>query len=172
MHEVKHRHHKLIFLAIIAVIAITILINPGFYLETVATADYSNIFIIILYLPGFFILLSLFETWLPQKFVVKHLGKHSGVKGSVYAFVLGAIAPGPLYLAFPFAATLLKKKVTMFNTTLFICAWSCFKIGEEIFELQFLGFKFFALRILISIPFIILISYMINRLHLKEQSEK
>jgi len=112
------------------------------------------------------------EVLVPEKKIIEHLGKHSGLKGSFFSFFLGSLIPGPLYVAFPLASLLLKKKVSMFNVSLFIGAWSCLKIGEEIFEFQFLGLKFLLLRILTTIPFVVLISFILNTIHLKPKEVK
>lgn len=128
------------------------------------TTDYSMIFSIILYLPGFFVLIGLFEAWVSRKFVVSHLGEHSGLKGSMYSFFMGCLIPGPLYLAFPFAAALLRKGISRFNVVLFIGAWSSFKVVEEIFELHFLGPRFLVLRVLLSVPFVIAVAFIISRI--------
>lgn len=170
IHKTKNKHHKIILAIITIIIVATLAISPEFYENMLVSTDYSSIILILAYLPGFLILMGLFEVWLPQKFVMNHLGKHSGFKGAFYSFALGSIMPGPLYLAFPFAATLLRKKVSLFNAALFIGAWSSLKIGEEIFELQFLGLKFLLLRIAITIPFVILTSYIISRAHLVRES--
>jgi len=172
IHKTDIRSHKFILLVTTLIIVITFFINPEFYIKTITETDYSDILMILVYLPGFILLMGLFEVLLPEKFVVKHLGKHSGVKGSVYNFLLGSLIPGPLYLAFPLAAVLLKKGVSRFNITIFIGAWASFKIVEEVFELQFLGPRFLLLRFLISIPFVIILAYIMGKIHLKELSHK
>ena len=126
----------------------------------------------IAFLPGFFILMGLFEVWIPEKQVQKHLGKHSGWKGAIYSFLLGALIPGPFYLAFPMAASLLRKGVSKFNIMLFIGAWGAFKIGEEIFEMHFMGFRFFFLRIVITLPFIIIIAFIMEKMNFKKAGIK
>lgn len=114
-------------------------------------------------MPGFFILMALLKAWLPDKLIVRHLGHASGLKGSLYTFLLGSITPGPLYLSFPMAALLSKKGASPFNVALFVCAWSSFKVLEEIFEIQFLGLRFMLLRLVMSIPFVILTSFILSR---------
>lgn len=163
IHKTKNKAHKAVLLAISIFIIAAFFRYPDYFIDTLREADYGSILLILFYLPGFLVLMGLFEVWLPKEFVVEHLGKHSGIRGTTYSFLAGALIPGPLYVAFPFAATLLKKGVSIFNISVFLGAWSCFKIGEEIFEMQFLGGRFLILRILITLPFIFLISYLIDK---------
>ncbi len=156
--------HKPALFVILAAIAVTLFISPGFYKGLMAEADYTYIALILAYLPGFFLLMGLFEVWLPGDFVLRHLGKQSGKRGSLYSFLLGSLSPGPLYLSFPIAAMLLKKGISRFNVAVFIGTWSSLKIVEEVFELQFLGARFLLIRILVTLPFVFLIAYIIEKI--------
>ena len=172
IHRTKNLSHKIVLLLFILAAIVFVFIMPDFLKELVLESDYSVVLTIIYYLPGFFILIGLIEIWLPEKFVISHLGKHSGVKGSLYSFLLGAIIPGPLYIAFPIAGMLLKKGVSKYNAVVFLSSWACFKFGEEIFELQFLGGKFLLLRVLITIPMIFVMAYIISKIHFYATKEK
>ena len=142
--------------ALIAVILGCVMF-PGY------AADNSVVLSILLYLPGFFVLIGLFEAWVSRDFVVTHMGEKSGLKGSAYSFVMGCLIPGPLYLAFPLAGALLRKGISRFNIVLFIGAWSSFKVVEEIFELHFLGPRFLVLRVLLTVPFVILVAFIVSK---------
>lgn len=131
--------------------------------------DFKQAFMMLLFLPGFFIITGLVEAWLPTKLIQKHLGKHSGIKGSMYSFLIGSLMIGPLYLAFPIALVLLKKGISKFNITLFIGAWAAFPIAIEIFEIQFMGLKFFILRAILSIIFVVLMSFIMNKMNLSRK---
>jgi len=170
IHKTKNRHHKFLLLLIVIAIAIIAFIRPEFLKTVFFESNFSDIFMLLAYLPGFFILVGLIEVWLPESFIQKHLGKHSGLKGALYAFFIGAAIPGPFYLAFPMAAMLWKKGVSKFNLSLFVGAWSCLKFGEEIFELQFLGLRFLLLRVFLTVPFIVLMSFIMKKVHF-EKSE-
>jgi len=142
--------------ALIAVILVCVMF-PEYASEN------SVVLSIFLYLPGFFVLIGLFEAWVSKSFVVSHLGENSGLKGSVYSFVMGCLIPGPLYLAFPLAGALLRKGISRFNVVLFIGAWSSFKVVEEIFELHFLGPRFMVLRVLLTVPFVIVVAFIVSK---------
>lgn len=146
----------------LAVLLTIYFVVPGF-LETVFIgADYTPVIIILYYLPGLFVLMGIFEVMMPEAMVVHYLGKKSGFKGATSSFILGALLPGPAFLAFPLAAMLLRKGVSTYNVVLFISAWATFNLTEEVFEIQFLGWKFFFLRFVITIPFLLLMAFLMQ----------
>jgi len=63
----------------------------------------------ILFLPLMFILIGLFDVWVPRENIEKHIGKESGWKGTGLVILLATLQAGPLYGAFPFAYILWKK---------------------------------------------------------------
>lgn len=162
-YKMNNTNHKIILFIILWFVLVILLFAPPFVIDLFANADYYIPGMVLLLLPGFFILLALIEVLLSQKWVITHLGKHSGFKGAAWAFILGSFLPGPVYLSFPIAAILLKKGVSKFNVMLFISAWACFNITEEIFEINFLGWKFFLLRFIITLPMIIIISFAMEK---------
>ncbi|RMF54971.1 hypothetical protein D6745_03485 [Candidatus Woesearchaeota archaeon] len=158
---------------IIIIVSILIfVIFPDYFYKFITESDYSLALTMAYYLPGFFILMGLIEVWLPESFIIHHLGKHSGAKGSLYSFLLGAVIPGPLYIAFPIAGILLKRGISKFNAVVFLSTWACFKINDEVFELQFLGLKFFLLRILITLPIIFVMAFLISKIHFYAARER
>jgi uncharacterized membrane protein YraQ (UPF0718 family) len=64
-------------------------------------------------LPCAFILIALFEQWVKQETVIRHLGNDSGVRGYLWALLLGSMTVGGLYVAFPLAYTLRKKGASL-----------------------------------------------------------
>ncbi|MFH1589898.1 MAG: hypothetical protein ABIB43_04995 [archaeon] len=167
IHE-KHRNKWMLF-AFICLVILLILILSDKLKNLIVIANFTDSIFLLVYLPGFFLITGLIEAWLPAKFIAKHLGKHSGLKGSIYSFLIGTLMIGPLYLAFPIAVVLLKKGISKLNVILFISAWSVFPIGQEIFEIHFMGFKFFILRAFFSIIFAVVISLIMNRLNVVEK---
>ncbi|HEC87946.1 MAG TPA: hypothetical protein ENI52_01360, partial [Thermoplasmata archaeon] len=118
----------------------------------------------ILILPAVMIILGLFAVWVPKDIVGKYLGKASGIRGIFLAIVLGALPTGPLYIAFPMAAVLLKKGAKISNIIVFLSAWACIKIPQEMVELQFLGVQFMISRLILTIIFVVIIGLVIERL--------
>ncbi len=117
-----------------------------------------------LILPAVMILLGLLEVWVPRDIVVRYLGESSGVKGVFLAIVLGALPSGPLYVAFPIAASLLNKGARVSNIIVFLSAWACIKMPQEMVELQFLGLRFMVTRLLLTIVFVIIMGFLIEQI--------
>jgi len=115
-------------------------------------------------LPAVMIIMGLFAVFISDETVLKYLGKTSGVKGIAIALFLGALPTGPLYVAFPLAATLIKKGARISNIIIFLSAWACIKIPQELVELQFLGLKFMILRLFLTIIFVTIIGLFIEQI--------
>ena len=97
-------------------------------------------------LPAIVVLIGLFAVFVPKQMVADYLGDASGVKGFLLAILLGALPTGPLYVAFPLAAAMLKKGARVANIIVFLTAWACIKLPQEMVELQFMGLEFTLLR--------------------------
>ncbi|MGM0405450.1 MAG: permease [Thermoplasmatota archaeon] len=105
-------------------------------------------------LPAVMVLMGLFSVYIPDKTVVSYFGKASGSKGFFLAILFGTLPTGPLYVAFPLASTLIKKGARISNIVVFLSAWACIKIPQEMVELQFLGPKFMLARLFLTIIFV------------------
>lgn len=135
--------------ALIFVGIILLILNPGKQ-EAVLEATSSYLIEMILILPAVMVLMGLFKEWIPEDAIVNYLGESSGMKGIIIAFLLGSTPTGPLYIAFPIASELLEKKASVTNIVVFLTAWSCLKLPQELVEIQFLGWKFTALRLILT----------------------
>jgi len=93
----------------------------------------------ILALPIMFILVGLFDVWVPKEKVQKHIGEASGIKGIVLIMLLAFLQAGPLYAAFPVAYILWKKGTSARNIFIYLSAASIAKIPMLAFEIGFLG---------------------------------
>lgn len=120
-------------------------------------------------LPPIFILLGLLDVWVSREKMIRFMGEGSGIKGVLIAIILGSVAAGPLYAAFPIAAMFMKKGAKFSNILIFIGAWSTTKIPMLLFEISSLGAKFALLRLSIDIPGIIIIAYAIYSLLSKKE---
>ncbi len=108
--------------------------------------------------------MGLFKVWVSKEMVVKYLGKASGLKGILIAVVLGATPTGPLYVAFPLAAAMLEKGARVTNIIVFLSAWACIKIPQEMVELQFLGLNFMVTRLILTIILVSVMGFFIEQL--------
>jgi len=165
-----------IFAIALALAVLLLLIFP----ERKATATITawNYFLeMIAIMPAVMIIMGLFNVFVSKEQVVKYLGKTSGIKGILLAIFFGALPTGPLYIAFPLALALWKKGARVSNIVIFLSAWACIKIPQELVELQFLGLKFMASRLTLTVVFVILMGLFIEKLmahsdqHLKESQE-
>jgi len=113
-------------------------------------------------LPPILILIGLFQVWVPRKTVERAMGRASGLKGILMAIFVGTAAMGPLYAAFPLGLSLMEKGASLFNMAIFLCIWASIKIPMILFEVKFLGAEFAGLRLALTLPSIIVISYFLN----------
>jgi len=102
-------------------------------------------------LPAVLILMGLFAVWVSKDMVMQYLGQNSGLKGIALALFFGALPTGPLYIAFPLAAGLRQKGASLANIAIFLTAWACIKLPQELVELQFLGARFMLARLSLTI---------------------
>ncbi|MEA1886091.1 MAG: permease [Bacteroidota bacterium] len=117
----------------------------------------------IILLPVLFILIGLFDVWIPKERIQKHLGVSSGIKGTLLVMFLAFLQAGPLYAAFPVAYLLWKKGCSPTNVFIYLSAFTTAKIPMITFEIGFLGLKFSLLRVLITIPVFIIIGIIMGR---------
>jgi uncharacterized membrane protein YraQ (UPF0718 family) len=115
----------------------------------------------ILFLPLMFILIGLFDVWVPRGKITRHVGPGSGSMGIFWVILLAMLQAGPLYAAFPVAALLWKKGCSVRNVFVYLGAFSTLKIPMLAFEIGFLGLKFSLLRALFSLPIFIGIGYLL-----------
>lgn len=116
----------------------------------------------ILVLPPIMLLLGLMDVWVPRETMMKYMGDNSGIKGVFLAIIIGSLAAGPMYAAFPFTKVLLKKGVKFSNIIIFMNAWCVTKIPTLMFEVSALGYKFTLARLLIDIPGVIIMGYLVE----------
>ena len=115
-------------------------------------------------LPAIMVMIGLFSVWVSKEMVVKYLGKTSGVKGLFLAILFGSLPTGPLYVAFPMAAALLQKGAGISKIVVFLSAWACIKLPQEMMEIQFLGWKFMLLRLVLTVVFVSIMGIFIERI--------
>lgn len=157
---------SLITAGLLGLAIILMLIFPGRQQDVVNNAS-SFLIEMALILPAVMILMGLFGVWVPQRVVGKYLGKASGLRGMLLAFVIGALPTGPLYVAFPLASGLRKKGTSITNIVIFLSAWACIKLPQEIVEYQFLGLKFMLIRLISTIVLVSLMAVAVDKMYEK-----
>ena len=112
--------------------------------------------------PIVFILIGLFEVWVKRETIEKHLGEESSWLSYVWAILLSSTTVGGLYVAFPIAAVLHHKGAKLSVIFTYVgCAAVC-RIPMTVFEASFLGIKFTIIRLLVSLPLIIMSSVILG----------
>ena len=86
-------------------------------------------------LPPIMIMLGLMDVWVSRESLMKYMGNNSGFLGVFLAMLIGSIAAGPMYAAFPFTAVLIKKGAKFSNIIIFMNAWCVTKISTLLFEI-------------------------------------
>ena len=124
----------------------------------------SNFLTVLAILPPVFLLLGLFDAWVPRERVTALIGERSGLVGAGLALFMGAFAAGPLYMAFPIAETFLRKGTGLFNVLIFIGAWSTMKIPMLLFEIENLGLAFALIRYGLSLFGIFWIAWAVEKI--------
>jgi uncharacterized membrane protein YraQ (UPF0718 family) len=113
-------------------------------------------------MPPVFLLMGLMEVWVPKNEIQKWLGSGAGIRGGVISFVLGTLPTGPLYVAFPMTAALLRKGASITNMILFLGSWAALKIPQLMIEIKFLGIPFTALRFVLTLAGLIAMGFIME----------
>lgn len=122
----------------------------------------------LLFFPAAFILIGLFDVWIDRSVVEKHLGNKSGLLGYFWVILLAATVLAPMIIALPIAHSLSKKGAKLQLTIAFISASTICRIPMTIFEASYLGIPFSGVRLLVSLPLVIIFSEVIGRLFSKK----
>ncbi|MHC4430674.1 MAG: permease [Planctomycetota bacterium] len=120
-------------------------------------------------LPFAFVLIGLFEVWVSRETVERHLGEESRATGYLWALVLSGITVGGVFVAFPVAYSLHKKGAALGVIFTYIGASAVCRVPMNLFELSFMGLKFTAIRLGVSLPLVVFSSVLLGR-YLKEQN--
>ncbi len=115
--------------------------------------DYAKEMVFII--PPVFILMGLLEVWIPKGKIQQWIGSSSGLKGILISFLMGTLPTGPLYVAFPMTATLLKKGASVSNMVIFLGSWAALKVPQLLVEIKFLGGAFTLLRFVLTLTVVV-----------------
>jgi uncharacterized membrane protein YraQ (UPF0718 family) len=117
-----------------------------------------------LVLPCAFILIGLFEVWVKRETIEKHLGTDSGMRGYFWAIMLAGTTIGGILVSFPVAYSLQKKGARLSVLFTYISASAIGRVPMTIFEASFIGLKFSIIRLVISLPLVIISSIFLEKL--------
>ncbi|MFH0914729.1 MAG: permease [Chloroflexota bacterium] len=146
--------------AVLTLLSFTLGFNPGKAVFTKFTQSFVEM---VTFVPFLFIIVGLFDVWVPKEKIQKHIGQESGIKGMVLVILLAMLQAGPLYGAFPVAYMLFRKGASIKNIFIYLGAFSSLKIPMLGIEIGYLGLQFSLVRTLVSLPLFIGIGYLMEK---------
>lgn len=157
----KHRGYVWVAtFVILTVLSFIFGFNPGKAVFTNFTLSFVEM---ITFVPFLFIIVGLFDVWVPKENIQRHIGQESGIKGIALVVLLAMLQAGPLYGAFPVAYLLYRKGAGIRNIFVYLGAFSSMKIPMLGIEIGYLGIEFSVVRTLVSLPLFIGIGYLMER---------
>jgi uncharacterized membrane protein YraQ (UPF0718 family) len=151
---------KLPLLILIAYVGLAIWMPGAAGRSSAVTLDYFKEMAAIL--PPVFLLMGLMEVWIPKDKIQKWLGSESGIRGAALSVALGTLPTGPLYVAFPMTATLIRKGASVTNMVIFLGSWAALKIPQLMVEIKFLGISFALVRFILTLTALMLIGWVME----------
>ena len=115
-------------------------------------------------LPPIFLITAFITVWVPEETIERGSGSNSGWKGEFISLFIG-----PVYAAFPATAAIYKKSASISNVVIIIRAWAVVKIPMLITETTFLGLRFALTRYLLTVPFILLLGWGMEKMIKREE---
>jgi len=103
-------------------------------------------------LPAMFLLVGLFEVWVPRAVIERYAGRRSGAAAIPWMILLATLQAGPLYGAYPVAVGLWRKGCAPWNVFIYLGMFSALKIPLLTFEVSFLGWEFSLARTAVTVP--------------------
>ncbi len=155
------KKNKLLALVIVAYIILFVFI-PSKGLESFKNSLYY-VKEMLMIMPVILLLTALITAWVPKEAIEKNLGKDSGLKGSIFSFLLGSFSAGPIYAAFPVCKTLLSKGASISNIVIILSTWAVIKVPMLINEAKFLSPKFMFVRWILTTISIFFMGYITSR---------
>jgi uncharacterized membrane protein YraQ (UPF0718 family) len=117
------------------------------------------------FVPLVFILIGIFEVWIDQETIEKHLGEESKAIAYLWAIILAGTTVGGLYVALPVAKSIFDKGAKLSIVFTYLGAAAVARIPMTLFEMSFLGITFTLIRLFVSIPLIIFSSILIEKFY-------
>jgi uncharacterized membrane protein YraQ (UPF0718 family) len=158
----KNRNDIIVVILFVIFATVSLYLKFNFGLTTVENFK-SSFLEMISFIPLMFILIGLFEVWVPKEIIERHVGSESGLKGILWVILFAMLQVGPLYGAFPVAYILWKKGASIRNIFIYLGAFSTLKIPMLSFEIGFLGLKFSIFRTVLSLPVFIIIAIIMDK---------
>lgn len=114
-------------------------------------------------IPPAFILIGLFDVWISRETVQRNFGHASGPMKYIWSILLAATTVGGTFVAFPVAHALHGKGARFSSILAYMSAASLVMVPMTIIEASILGIRFSLVRLLISVPLVILTSNIMGK---------
>ena len=163
----KIKSNKFLALVILTYLILMITMPSKAALSVKNSLYYVKEMLIIM--PVILLLTSLIDAWVPRKTIENNFGKDSGLKGSIFSFLLGSFSAGPIYAAFPVCKMLLKKGAGVSNVVIILSTWAVIKIPMLANESKFLGLKFMSIRWVLTTISIFIMAYITSKIVRKDE---
>lgn len=161
------RKYRLFFILFFGLIILTF-INQTLGWKALHLTGNSILNMMIL-LPPVLLFVSLLDKWVEKETLIKYMGSKSGIYGILFSLLLGTIAAGPLYVAFPIAVILLKKGASLRYIVFFLGVWTTAKLPVIVYEFTSFGFKFTSIHICFGLVFYYLIGIICEKFYDRRQ---
>lgn len=155
------KKRKLIVIVLLAYVYL-LLFKNSLGLEALDSSKYYLIEMVQI-LPVIFMLTVAIDVLIPKEWIIKRMGKKSGLTGNVLALLLGSISAGPIYAAFPVTKMLLKKGASVGNAVIILSAWAVVKVPMLLNEAKFLGPDFMVIRWILTVILIFIMGWGMNK---------
>lgn len=123
-------------------------------------------------LPPILLIVNFFDVWVPKDTIIRHMGPDAGLKGFAWAFFLGTLAAGPLYVAFPVASLLAKKGARLAYIIFMLGIWTSTKLPIFMYELNFFGGTFTLIHATTGIIVYYIFSLLMEKVLLRNRIEE
>ncbi|MEI5911638.1 permease [Bacillus cereus group sp. Bce005] len=125
----------------------------------------NSILDMLLLLPPVLLFVGLLDQWVKKETLMKYMGEKSGMYGILFSLLLGGIAAGPLYVAFPIAALLLKKGASIRYIVFFLGVWTTAKLPILVYEFSSFGATFTLIHIGFGLLFFYIMGLIFERFY-------
>lgn len=162
MKSMLKKYKNILWLALFLVLtAISFVIGfqPG---KDIFNSFGDSLIEMILFIPFLFIIIGLFDVWVPKEKIQMHIGRESGIRGIAIMVLLAMLQAGPLYGAFPVSYMLYKKGAGVRNVFIYLGAFTSMKLPMLGIEIGYLGIDFTIARTLVSLPLFIGIGFLME----------
>lgn len=116
-------------------------------------------------LPPVLLFVGLLDQWVKKETLMKYMGEKSGIYGILFSLLLGGIAAGPLYVAFPIAALLLNKGASIRYIVFFLGVWTTAKFPILVYEFSSFGATFTLIHIGFGLVFFYVMGLIFERFY-------